>query len=128
MAFLFEHLVLFDVGEELEEGVEIVEGLKDHGARLVDGEGGLEALKLADVLMVTLNPDDLSQRAVIAAAQDAGVGILLKKVFASGHADPRESLGLALNEPGVGSVVTGTINPAHLEENAAIADAVIKGP
>ncbi len=52
-------------------------------------------------------------------------GILIKKAFASGHladhiSDPvQESLNQILGTPGVGSIIAGTINPGHLQENVA---------
>ncbi len=84
-------------------------------------EGGLAALDVVDVLMVTLNKRDRSQLPVIEQASRAGKGILLKKVFDSGHADTADSLSFALSQPGVHSAVLGTINPVHLKENADMA-------
>jgi aryl-alcohol dehydrogenase-like predicted oxidoreductase len=84
-------------------------------------EGGLRALAFSDVLMVTFNLDDRSEKRVISEAHSAGKGILVKKALASGHADPQESLRFVLSEPGVSSVVLGTINPEHLRQNVAVA-------
>ena len=83
--------------------------------------GGLLALAFADVLMVTLNLDDDSQMPVIDAANNAGTGILLKKVFASGHRAPEDSLRYALGTQGVHAAVVGTLNPEHLRSNVRIA-------
>jgi aryl-alcohol dehydrogenase-like predicted oxidoreductase len=80
--------------------------------------GGLRALELeCDVLMTTLNLNDTSQLPVISAAAEKGCGILVKKALESGHADLR-GLRFAASQPGVSSVVVGTINPEHLAENA----------
>ncbi|MCC6320858.1 MAG: aldo/keto reductase [Phycisphaerales bacterium] len=69
-------------------------------------------------VMVTLNRGDESSRPVIEAARTRGVGLLVKKALASGHAaDPGDALRFALSVPGVSSVVVGTINPAHLRGN-----------
>ncbi len=80
--------------------------------------GAMAALSCTDVLMVTFNLRDRSQLPVIQQAAELGVGILLKKVLDSGHSrDPARSLTEALSLPGVHSVVTGTLSPAHLQEN-----------
>ena len=49
---------------------------------------------------------------------EAGCGVLVKKAMASGRTDTA-SLEYAVSQPGVTSVVSGTIDPAHLEANAA---------
>lgn len=94
-------------------------------------EGGLEAFRLgADTAMVTLNLAQQDELEVIAAAQQQGRGILIKKAFASGHlaadvADPvAASLALSLNTEGVSGIIAGTINSAHLAENVAKARAI----
>ncbi len=81
-------------------------------------EGAMLALPHVDILMVTLNEDDPSQIPVIAAAHNQDVGILLKKVLASGHSsDIGNSLAMALEHTGVHAAVVGTINPDHLRAN-----------
>ena len=94
-------------------------------------EGGLRAIQLVDVLMLTYNRTDTSQAPVIAKAQEAGRGVLIKKGLASGHAvsDDNTDRGGAVAEnfrfllqpAGVSSVIVGTINPRHLRENIAAA-------
>lgn len=104
--------------------VEALESLRRAGAVRVIGasmrtvEGGLAAVERCDVVMVTYNRGDPSQRAVIDAARARGVGVLVKKGLASGHAadDAPAAVRFALACPGVGSLIVGTINPAHLEE------------
>ncbi len=82
--------------------------------------GGRRALALGcDVIMATLNLDQRGELGLIAEAAAAGVGVLVKKALASGHAGP-ESLRFAAAQPGVSSVVVGTIDPAHLQANAAV--------
>ncbi|MEQ8858391.1 MAG: aldo/keto reductase [Pseudomonadales bacterium] len=81
--------------------------------------GGRRALELGcDVIMATLNLDDLSEQALIAEAAALGRGVLVKKALASGHAGV-ESLRFVAAQPGVSSVVVGTIDPGHLRANAA---------
>lgn len=88
-------------------------------------EGGIATLEQADVAMVTFNLQHHEEVPVIEHAAAHHKGILIKKAFASGHlcddiADPvQESLNQILGTPGVGSIIAGTINPKHLQENVA---------
>lgn len=81
--------------------------------------GGERAVGLGcDVIMATLNLNERTEAGLIARAGQQGVGVLVKKALASGHSGI-ESLQFAAGTPGVSSVIVGTINPAHLRENAA---------
>lgn len=81
--------------------------------------GGRRGLELGcDVLMATLNLAAQDERPLIAEAAARGCGILIKKALASGHAGP-DSLRFAAAQPGVSSVVVGTIDPDHLRANVA---------
>lgn len=83
--------------------------------------GGLLAVQRGcDVVMVTLNPTHTEERPVVGAAREAGVGVLVKKALASGHAaDPAAAIRFGLSEPGVSSLVIGTVNPNNLRANIA---------
>ena len=87
--------------------------------------GGIATLEQADVAMVTYNLQHDEEIPVIEHAAAHDKGILIKKAFASGHlaediGDPvQESLNQILGTPGVGSIIAGTINPKHLQENVA---------
>ncbi|MDO9518849.1 MAG: aldo/keto reductase [Pseudohongiella sp.] len=107
--------------------------------------GGLLALQYADAVMVTFNPSETGEREVIRHAHKLGKAVLIKKAFNSGHAviaggatnntaekqqagstnppsDPaQDSLRFVLSEPGVSSVIVGTINSHHLQANAIAA-------
>lgn len=103
------------------------------GLSAKSAEGSMAALAAApvDVIMVTLNAQDQSCLPAIRLASERGVGVLIKKAFAGGHAlvQPASSeaaLRFCLSEPGVSAVVVGTINPDHLEENARAAERVTK--
>lgn len=96
--------------------------------------GGLLALEFCDVVMVTYNPLQRDELPVIRAAQAAHKGILIKKGLLSGHlqqlnaADPiAASLRLIFSEPGVSSVVVGTLDPDHLRANAIAVEQVLAG-
>lgn len=86
--------------------------------------GGLLTLQHADVAMVTYNPVATEEQIVIQEAARQRKGILIKKAFASGHLQQMKSnnpvktaLDFVFAEPGVTSVIVGTINAAHLQES-----------
>lgn len=88
--------------------------------------GARAAMAESDVLMLTLNPRERGMLPVVREGAAAGVGVLVKKALISGGVGaPGESvedcLRLALGEPGVSSVVVGTLSAAHLRANAEIA-------
>ena len=85
--------------------------------------GAERALHLdCDVIMATLNSDATDEAAVIAKAGDQRCGVLIKKALASGHHGPA-GLAWTAAQPGVTSVVTGTIDPEHLTANALAVNA-----
>lgn len=90
--------------------------------------GSLRALESADVVMVTYNASDQSEHSVIEQAHVSNKGVLIKKALASGHAcsgpDHPDPIRFCLSEPGVSSVVVGTINTAHLDDNIRRANAL----
>jgi len=83
--------------------------------------GSLMAMNAVDVFMVTLNEGDQSQIALIDAAHQQNKGVLIKKALQSGQAsDTHQALKFALKNPGVSSVIVGTIDPVHLRQNIAM--------
>lgn len=107
------------------------EGLVRHiGMSTKTIAGGVLAAELLDVVMLTWN---LQQRdeAVLRSAERLGKGVLVKKGLMSGHVQGgsgdliRDSMKLIFAEAGIGSMITGTINPAHLRSNVATARAVL---
>ena len=91
--------------------------------------GGLRAVECCDVVMATYNLAQREELPVIRAAHAAGKGVLIKKGLLSGHLDPltnadpvQASMELIYAEPGVSSVVVGTLNPEHLRANVAAAE------
>ena len=87
-------------------------------------DGAQAALDWADVLMVEFRRDDPSHLPVITAAAARGVGVLVKKGLASGHASPEESIRHVLSTPGVTNLVVGSLNLEHLRANIAVAESV----
>lgn len=95
--------------------------------------GGLRAVECCDVVMVTYNLVQREELLVIRAAHAAGKGVFIKKGLLSGHLDPlasvnpvQTSLELIFAEPGVSSVVVGTLNPLHLRANALAAERALQ--
>jgi aryl-alcohol dehydrogenase-like predicted oxidoreductase len=84
-------------------------------------EGGLLAAELLDVLMVTCNLQYNEELPVLQAAQRLNRGVLIKKGLMSGHvrnaAEVEQAMAFVFSQPGVSSMVVGTINPGHLEAN-----------
>ena len=88
--------------------------------------GATLAVQHCDVVMLTLNDAHQGDLPAIEAARAAGVGILVKKALASGHAgDPPGSLARAVATPGVGSAIVGTTNIQHLRAGAAAAQGAL---
>lgn len=94
--------------------------------------GGLLAVTsgLCDLVMLTLNPGHDADLPAIREAAKRGVGVLIKKALASGHAasSPEAALRLCFAEPGVTSVIIGTLSAAHLEQNARATGSCIAAP
>ena len=106
--------------------LEVLHRLKEQGdiravgASTKSAAGGLAALSMCDLVMVTYNMDDTSQRNILDKALALDKGVLVKKALESGHAhDPSEALRFALSHPAVSSAIVGTINKAHLQDNVA---------
>ncbi len=90
-------------------------------------EGGLLAIEKSDVVMVTYNPIHTIEQPVIAKAFTLNKGILIKKALASGHiqqipgSDPvATSLQFISKEPGVSSIILGTLDLKHLIYNVGM--------
>jgi len=100
------------------------------GASTKTVEGALLAAERCDAVMLTLNQIERADEPAVASARKAGAGVMVKKALASGHLErlsaARESavddtLRFVLGHKGVSSVIVGTINPEHLEQNCAAA-------
>lgn len=89
-------------------------------------EGGMRAIEIGDVVMVTYNPSNNKDHAVIDRAAKLNKGVLIKKVLNRGYdcistkANVAKNLRFALGHQGVSSVIVGTISAAHLKENSDI--------
>lgn len=90
-------------------------------------EGGLLALEQSDLAMVMHNLEYQLEQAVLDKAAEKNKGIFIKKALGSGHlahgSDNTDivqaNFDFIFREPAVSSVIIGTINPTHLEDNVA---------
>lgn len=84
-------------------------------------EGGRLAAELSDVVMVTFNPDYTDEQEVITYAHQLKKGVFIKKALSSGHLKDtiHDRMRFIFQQPGVSSVIVGTLNPEHLVQNAA---------
>lgn len=95
--------------------------------------GGLLAVDQSDVVMVMHNPVNAAEQPVIAYAHQQNKGIFIKKALASGHLQKisdTNPVTIAMNfiyqEPGVTSVILGTLSMKHLKENVKSAEQAIR--
>lgn len=97
------------------------EGLvRAYGMSTKTVEGGIAAAKISDAVMATYNLDYTAEKPVLDFCGTHSKGVLIKKAFASGHtSDPNAALRFVLRQPSVTSVIVGTINPLHLQQNVA---------
>jgi len=95
--------------------------------------GGLLAFeKDCDVVMACYNPIYTDELAVLQAAEKMQRSTLIKKAFASGHLDklsknnPVESaLQFIFEQAGATSIILGTINPSHLQQNVELTEKIL---
>lgn len=87
-------------------------------------KGGLLAVEHSDVVMVTHNLMYQEEKSVIDHAHLKNKGVLIKKALISGHLQNipgKDAISSALQfvfqEPGVSSVIVGTLNKEHLKHN-----------
>ncbi len=88
-------------------------------------QGGKKTIELSDVAMIAFNPDYQDEVVLIREAAQKQKGIFIKKAFASGHLAAHKALPFILAEPGVTSVIIGSINADHLRDNVSEANKVI---
>lgn len=108
------------------------EGLiRSYGMSTKTTEGGLWVVENCDVVMATCNTSDDHDLPVIARAKELNKGVVVKKGLQSGHAD-KSAGGLGIegafkhvfDQPGVTSMIVGTINLQHLRDNVHIVNDV----
>lgn len=91
--------------------------------------GGLRVVETMDVVMATCNLDYNEERPVLEAADRLHRGALIKKGLMSGHVNGEDAVEASFrhvfNQPGVTSMIVGTINPEHLRGNVAALNRVL---
>lgn len=115
--------------------LETLEALKREGKIRATGfstmtvEGGLLAAERCDALMVPYNLGYQAHRAVIDRAFALGKGVIVKRGLFSGGtytaADLPDLIRAVFAVPGATSLAVGTINPAHLRDNAGAVAAAL---
>lgn len=124
--------------EVLEQGVvQALEDLKARGLIRAHGmsskgvAGGLATVERLDLVMASFSPTNQEERPVLEAAARLNKGVLIKKALQSGHIPGpegvRQAMDCVFSQPGVSSLILGTINPAHLRANVASARASLSG-
>ncbi len=109
---------------------EALQSLRDRGLVRAFGmssktvEGGCWVVEHCDVVMATANLEYDEERPVLTLAAEKNKGVIIKKGLQSGHADRsaggggvERAFGHVLQQPGVSSMIVGTIDPAHLQSN-----------
>ncbi|MBX3385590.1 MAG: aldo/keto reductase [Phycisphaeraceae bacterium] len=77
------------------------------------------------IVMTEFAPDEPEHQALALDSFTRGVGVLVKKGLASGHAsDPASSIRAITSCPHVSSLIVGTLNPDHIRANAAAMSSV----
>lgn len=117
-------LSIIDNGETLEalsrckqEGL-----IRAYGMSTKTVAGGIAAAQHSDAVMATYNSEYTDEQPVLDYCAAHRKGVLIKKAFASGHTtDTASALRCVLKQPGVTSIIVGTINPQHLQQNVAVA-------
>jgi len=120
-----------------EQVFEALENLKQrdliraYGMSTKTVEGGCWVVENADVVMATANLSNNDDLPVLERAKKLNKGVVVKKGLQSGHADSsaggggvEKAFSHVLSQPGVSSMIVGTINPQHLMHNIEIVNAM----
>lgn len=128
-------LLIHSNGDDLkiiqeDEALETLATLKKEGKIRATGistktvEGGLLAAEQSDIVMVSYHPQYREEALVIDKARALKKGILIKKALQSGHFsssfEVKKQFNWILQNPGVSSIIVGTLNPKHLHENCQL--------
>ena len=125
---LIENFAVFSTLEKLKQQGKI----RAYGMSSKTTEGGLATLQHAEIAMITYNPLYTEEKPVLDFAHQHNKGILIKKAFASGHLQQlpgenpiQHAMNFIFQQPGATSIILGTINPNHLQENIQIAEELL---
>jgi aryl-alcohol dehydrogenase-like predicted oxidoreductase len=129
---VLDAVFLHSSGDDLEilektDAVPALIRLRESGAAKAIGlsaktpQGALAALDWADCLMVEYHLQDRSHEAVIAAAAERGKGVVVKKGLSAGHLPAEEAIRFVFANPGVSTMVVGSLSLEHMRANLAAA-------
>lgn len=132
---IHKHQVLHTLAELKREG-----WIRAYGMSTKTLEGGLICAREADVVMATYDPEQKEDQQLLDACSTNNTGVLLKKIFNSGHlitnptapttsnntAQPRnstiaEKMKVIFAQKAVNSAIIGTLKPQHLRSNVECA-------
>ena len=123
-------------GEPVFDALESVKNkglIKAYGMSSKTVEGGSWVVQHCDVVMATANLEYDDERPVLELAEKLHKGVIIKKGLQSGHADSASggtgvetAFRHILGQPGVSSMIVGTINKQHLRDNVAIVNELTK--
>jgi len=100
--------------------------IRAYGMSTKTVEGGCWIVEHTDVVMATYNLETYDELPVIELAYELNKGVVIKKGLQSGHADSVEdAFRHVLVQPGVSSMIIGTINANHLRDNVAICNNIV---
>ena len=107
--------------------------IKAYGMSSKTVEGGLWVVENCDVVMATANLEYDDEGPVLELAKELNKGVIIKKGLQSGHADSASggsgveaAFKHILSQPGVSSMIVGTINEKHLQDNVSVVNAICK--
>ncbi len=110
--------------------VATLRALRDEGCIRAIGLSGhseaafLASLDWSDAIMLTYHQEDRSKEPIIAEAARRGVAVIVKKPLASGTLSADKAIPFALRNPGVLSVVVGSLSISHMQENLRSAEQI----
>ncbi len=100
--------------------------IRAHGMSSKTVAGGLAVVERLDIVMATCNTGHVEELPVLLEAERRRKGVLIKKALQSGHdSDVESAMRFIFSQPGVGAIIIGTINPAHLRDNARVVAEVL---
>lgn len=125
---IHHHQVLHTLAELKREG-----WIRAFGMSTKTLEGGLICAQEADVIMTTFDPESTGDQAIMQSCTAQNTGVLLKKIFNSGHLLQQEQndrspnaiieaqMKLIFAQSAVNSAIIGTLNSQHLRTNVECA-------
>lgn len=103
--------------------------IRAYGMSTKTVEGGCWIVEHTDVVMATYNLETVDELPVIERAHELNKGVVVKKGLQSGHAaSVEDAFRHVLAQPGVSSMIVGTISPGHLRANVETCNRVIENP